>query len=61
VWKAKEVERINTVVRQKNITKVWEEIGNIVKKREFVNKVKPDEWVEHFDELLSSDANRGVG
>jgi hypothetical protein len=39
VWQAKEVERINTVVRQKNIKKVWEEIRNIVKKREFVNKV----------------------
>jgi hypothetical protein len=48
-------------VRQKNIKKVWEEIRNIVKKSEFVNTVKPDEWVKHFDELFSSDTNRGVG
>jgi YesN/AraC family two-component response regulator len=60
-WQAKEVERINTVVRQKNIKKVWEEIRNIVKKREFVNKVKPDEWVKHSGELFSSDTNRRVG
>jgi hypothetical protein len=33
----------------------------IVKKREFVNKVKPDEWVKHSDELFSSDTNRGTG
>jgi hypothetical protein len=39
VWQAKEVECINTVVRQKNIKKVWEEIRNIVIKREFVSKV----------------------
>jgi hypothetical protein len=42
VWQAKEAERRNTVVRQKNVKKVWEEIKNTVKKREFVNKVKPD-------------------
>jgi hypothetical protein len=59
-------------VRQKNIKKVWEEIRNIVKKvweeirnivkkREFVNKVKPDEWVKYSDELFSNDTDRGVG
>jgi hypothetical protein len=60
VWQAKDVERVNTVVRQKHMKNVWEEITNIVKKREFVNKVKPDEWVKHFDELFSSDTNIGL-
>jgi hypothetical protein len=60
VWQAKEVERINTVVRQKNNKKVWEKIRSTVKKRDFVYEVKPDEWVKHFDELFSSDTNRGI-
>jgi hypothetical protein len=36
VWQAKELECINTVMRQKNVKKVWEEIKNIVKKKKGV-------------------------
>jgi hypothetical protein len=33
MWQVKEAERINTVVRQKTIKKLWKEIENIVKKK----------------------------
>jgi hypothetical protein len=59
-WQEKEAEYINKLVYGKDIKEIWKAIRKIVKRKEPIAFVEPNEWVRHFQGLFSGGSSRGL-
>jgi hypothetical protein len=45
IWQEKQAEFLNNLIKQKEVKKVWEAVKNILKKKDYLPTVSPENWL----------------